>query len=94
MQRLATKLAIGYTLDELNNQITKTTSACFEPTLDYVVVKFPRWNFDKFEGADRTLGLQMKAVGEVMGIGRSFPRSITQSNSIFRDKKKWFRCRW
>ncbi|MEO9076249.1 MAG: carbamoyl-phosphate synthase large subunit, partial [Gelidibacter sp.] len=64
--KIATKLAIGYHLDELTNQITKSTSALFEPTLDYVVVKIPRWNFDKFEGADRTLGLQMKSVGEVM----------------------------
>ena len=70
--KIASKLAIGYHLDELENQITKTTSALFEPTLDYVIVKIPRWNFDKFEGADRTLGLQMKSVGEVMGIGRSF----------------------
>ena len=70
--KIASKLAIGYTLDELNNQITKTTSACFEPTLDYVVVKIPRWNFDKFKGSDIQLGLQMKSVGEVMSIGRSF----------------------
>src|SRR5215213_5139006 len=70
--KIASKLALGYHLDELQNQITKSTSALFEPTLDYVIVKIPRWNFDKFEGADRTLGLQMKSVGEVMGIGRSF----------------------
>jgi len=74
--KIAAKLAIGYTLDELENQITKTTSALFEPTLDYVIVKIPRWNFDKFEGAERTLGLQMKSVGEVMGIGRSFQEAI------------------
>tara|TARA_B100001063_G_scaffold184580_1_gene174263 strand:- start:1499 stop:4348 length:2850 start_codon:yes stop_codon:yes gene_type:complete len=74
--KVASKLAIGYTLDELNNQITKTTTAYFEPTLDYVIVKIPRWNFDKFEGADRRLGLQMKSVGEVMGIGRSFQEAI------------------
>ncbi len=74
--KIATKLAIGYHLDELMNQITKTTSAYFEPTLDYVIVKIPRWNFDKFEGADRRLGLQMKSVGEVMGIGRSFQEAL------------------
>ena len=74
--KVAAKLAIGYTLDELNNQITKTTTAYFEPTLDYVIVKIPRWNFDKFEGADRRLGLQMKSVGEVMGIGRTFQEAL------------------
>ncbi len=74
--KIAAKLAIGYHLTELQNQITKTTSALFEPTLDYVIVKIPRWNFDKFEGADRTLGLQMKSVGEVMGIGRSFQEAL------------------
>ena len=74
--KIAAKLAIGYTLDELNNQITKNTSACFEPTLDYVVVKIPRWNFDKFKGSDTTLGLQMKSVGEVMAIGRSFQEAL------------------
>ena len=78
--KIASKLAIGYTLDELNNQITKNTSACFEPTLDYVVVKFPRWNFDKFKGSDTTLGLQMKSVGEVMSIGRSFQESFTSKS--------------
>lgn len=77
--KVASKLAIGYTLDELQNQITKTTSALFEPTLDYVIVKIPRWNFDKFEGADRTLGLQMKSVGEVMAIGRSFQEAIQKA---------------
>ena len=86
--KIAAKLAIGYTLDELENQITKTTSALFEPTLDYVIVKIPRWNFDKFEGADRSLGLQMKAVGEVMGIGRCFQEALhkaTQSLEIKRN---------
>ena len=77
--KVATKLAIGYTLDELNNQITKLTSAFFEPTLDYVVVKFPRWNFDKFPGADDKLGLQMKSVGEVMAIGRSFQEAMQKA---------------
>ena len=86
--KVAAKLAIGYTLDELENQITKSTSALFEPTLDYVIVKIPRWNFDKFEGSDRKLGLQMKSVGEVMGIGRSFQEALhkaTQSLEIKRN---------
>lgn len=77
--KIATKLAIGYSLDELKNQITKNTSAYFEPALDYVIVKIPRWNFDKFKGADDTLGLQMKSVGEVMGIGRSFPEALQKA---------------
>jgi carbamoyl-phosphate synthase large subunit len=77
--KIAAKLAIGYTLDELKNQITKTTSAFFEPALDYVIVKIPRWNFDKFQGCDDTLGLQMKAVGEVMGIGRSFQEALQKA---------------
>ena len=86
--KIAAKLSLGYTLDELNNQITKSTSALFEPTLDYVIVKIPRWNFDKFEGSERIIGLQMKAVGEVMGIGRSFQEAIhkaTQSLEIKRN---------
>ncbi len=77
--KIAAKLAIGFTLDELKNQITKTTSAYFEPALDYVIVKIPRWNFDKFKGADDTLGLQMKSVGEVMAIGRSFAEAIQKA---------------
>jgi carbamoyl-phosphate synthase large subunit len=77
--KVAAKLAIGYNLDELENQITKTTSAFFEPTLDYVIVKIPRWNFDKFKGADRKLGLQMKSVGEVMGIGRNFQEALQKA---------------
>ena len=77
--KIAAKLAIGYNLDELENQITKTTSAYFEPALDYVIVKIPRWNFDKFKGADDTLGFQMKSVGEVMGIGRSFTEAIQKA---------------
>ena len=86
--KIAAKLALGYHLDELQNQITKSTSALFEPTLDYVIVKIPRWNFDKFEGSDRRLGLQMKSVGEVMGIGRSFQEALhkaTQSLEIKRN---------
>ena len=86
--KVAAKLSLCYTLDELNNQITKSTSALFEPTLDYVIVKIPRWNFDKFEGSERIIGLQMKAVGEVMGIGRSFQEALhkaTQSLEIKRN---------
>ena len=77
--KIAAKLAIGYNLDEIENQITKTTSAYFEPTLDYVIVKIPRWNFDKFKGANKQLGLQMKSVGEVMGIGRSFSEALQKA---------------
>jgi len=77
--KIAAKLALGYTLDELKNQITGTTSAFFEPALDYVIVKIPRWNFDKFKGAKDTLGLQMKSVGEVMAIGRSFNEAIQKA---------------
>ena len=95
--KIAAKLAIGYHLDELNNQITKTTSAFFEPTLDYVIVKIPRWNFDKFEGSDNELGLQMKSVGEVMGIGRSFKEALQKAaqsleikrNGLGADAKEW-----
>ncbi len=97
--KIAAKLAIGYRLDELKNQITKTTSAFFEPTLDYVIVKMPRWNFDKFKGADLRLGLQMKSVGEVMAIGRSFQEALqkacqSQENNrmgLGADKKEWIR---
>jgi carbamoyl-phosphate synthase large subunit len=77
--KIAAKLAIGYHLDELKNQITQTTSAYFEPALDYVIVKVPRWNFDKFKGANDTLGLQMKSVGEVMAIGRSFTEALQKA---------------
>ncbi|MFZ1705937.1 MAG: carbamoyl-phosphate synthase large subunit [Saprospiraceae bacterium] len=95
--KIAAKLAIGYTLDELKNQITKTTSAFFEPALDYVVVKMPRWNFEKFYGADTTLGLQMKSVGEVMSIGRTFLEALqkacqSQENNrsgLGADMKEW-----
>jgi carbamoyl-phosphate synthase large subunit len=97
--KIAAKLAIGYSLDELKNQITKTTSAYFEPTLDYVIVKMPRWNFDKFHGADHRLGLQMKSVGEVMAIGRSFNEALqkacqSQENNrtgLGADKKEWLK---
>ncbi|MCO6358918.1 carbamoyl-phosphate synthase large subunit [Roseivirga pacifica] len=77
--KIAAKLAIGYNLDELSNQITKTTSAFFEPALDYTIVKVPRWNFDKFKGSDRRLGLQMKSVGEAMGIGRNFQEALQKA---------------
>ena len=77
--KISAKLAVGYALDELENQITKSTSAFFEPSLDYVIVKIPRWNFDKFQGVDRSLGLQMKSVGEVMGIGRSFNEALQKA---------------
>lgn len=97
--KIAAKLAIGYHLDELPNQITKTTSAFFEPTLDYVIVKMPRWNFDKFPGSDNTLGLQMKSVGEAMAIGRSFLEALqkacqSQENNrmgLGADMKEWIR---
>ncbi|MBX2842414.1 MAG: carbamoyl-phosphate synthase large subunit [Flammeovirgaceae bacterium] len=95
--KIAAKLAIGYNLDELKNAITGSTSAFFEPTLDYVIVKIPRWNFDKFVGADRKLGLQMKAVGEVMGIGRNFQEALQKAcqsleinrNGMGADGKEW-----
>ncbi len=97
--KIATKLAIGYNLDELKNQITKTTSAYFEPTLDYVIVKMPRWNFEKFQGSDHRLGLQMKSVGEVMAIGRNFLEAMqkacqSQENGrmgLGADKKEWIK---
>ena len=95
--KISAKLAIGYTLDELKNQITGSTSAFFEPTLDYVIVKIPRWNFDKFDGCDKELGLQMKSVGEVMAIGRSFKEALQKAcqsleikrNGLGADGKGW-----
>ena len=95
--KIASKLAIGFTLDELDNQITKSTSAYFEPTLDYVIVKIPRWNFEKFDGANTELGLQMKSVGEVMAIGRSFQEALQKAcqsleikrNGLGADGKSW-----
>ncbi len=97
--KIAAKLAIGYTLDELKNQITKTTSAYFEPTLDYVIVKMPRWDFDKFQDADTSLGLQMKSVGEVMGIGRNFLEALQKAcqslengrKGLGADMKEWIK---
>jgi carbamoyl-phosphate synthase large subunit len=96
--KIAAKLALGYTLDELKNQITGTTSALFEPSLDYVIVKMPRWNFEKFWGADSRLGLQMKSVGEVMAIGRCFNEALQKAcqsqendrHGLGADKKEWF----
>ena len=97
--KIAAKLAIGYNLDELKNQITKTTSACFEPTLDYVIVKMPRWNFEKFHGSENSLGLQMKSVGEVMAIGRTFIEALQKAcqslennrTGLGADMKEWIR---
>ncbi len=77
--KVAAKLAIGYNLDELKNSITGSTSAFFEPAIDYVIVKIPRWNFDKFKGSDKKLGLSMKSVGEVMGIGRNFQEALQKA---------------
>jgi carbamoyl-phosphate synthase large subunit len=85
--KIAAKLAIGYSLDELKNQITKITSAFFEPALDYVIVKIPRWNFDKFQGCSTTLGLQMKSVGEVMGIGRNFLEALQKGCQSLENSK-------
>jgi carbamoyl-phosphate synthase large subunit len=76
--KIAAKLAVGYRLDEIKNDITKVTPACFEPTLDYVVVKIPRWQFEKFPGAEAVLGTQMKSVGEVMAIGRTFRQALAK----------------
>ena len=97
--KIAAKLAVGYSLDELKNQITKTTSAYFEPSLDYVIVKMPRWNFEKFHGANDLLGLQMKSVGEVMAIGRNFLEALQKAcqsqeegrMGLGADKKEWIR---
>ncbi|MCL4106464.1 UNVERIFIED_CONTAM: hypothetical protein GTU68_030422 [Idotea baltica] len=97
--KIAAKLAIGYNLDELKNQITQTTSAFFEPTLDYVIVKMPRWNFEKFHGSDPVLGMQMKSVGEVMAIGRNFLEAMQKAcqsqengrSGLGADKKEWIR---
>jgi carbamoyl-phosphate synthase large subunit len=87
--KVAAKLAVGYTLDEIPNDLTKTTPASFEPTLDYVVVKFPRFAFEKFPGADRTLGTQMKSVGEAMGIGRTFSEAFLKAKRSREIDDKW-----
>jgi len=86
--KIAARLAVGYTLDELQNDITKATPACFEPTIDYVVVKIPKWQFEKFPGADETLGPQMKSVGEVMAIGRTFKEALMKAVRSLETGKK------
>ena len=88
--KIAAKLAVGYTLDEIPNDITRKTPACFEPTLDYVVVKIPKWQFEKFPGADENLGPQMKSVGEVMAIGRTFKEALLKGvRALDTGKKSW-----
>ena len=77
--KIAAKLAVGYTLDEIPNDITRKTPACFEPSIDYVVVKIPKWQFEKFPGADENLGPQMKSVGEVMALGRTFKEALMKA---------------
>ena len=86
--KIAARLAVGYTLDELQNDITKATPACFEPTIDYVVCKIPKWQFEKFPGADETLGPQMKSVGEVMAIGRTFKEALMKAVRSLETGKK------
>jgi len=90
--KIAAKLAIGYYLDELKNPVTRTTSAFFEPAIDYTIIKIPRWNFEKFDGAERTLGLQMKSVGEVMGIGRSFQEALQKACQSLELKRMGLGC--
>src|SRR5512146_1021053 len=87
--KIAAKLAVGYTLDEIPNDITRKTPACFEPTLDYVVVKIPKWQFEKFPGADSTLGTQMKSVGEVMAIGRTFKEALQKGIRSLEPHAPW-----
>ena len=89
--KLAALVAVGYTLDEITNDITKQTKAAFEPSLDYVVVKIPRWAFEKFPGVDPTLGPQMKSVGEAMALGRTFPEALEQGDPIVGN---WRGCTW
>ena len=86
--KIAAKLAVGYTLDEIPNDITRKTPACFEPTIDYVVVKIPKWQFEKFPGADENLGPQMKSVGEVMAIGRTFKEALMKALRSLETGKK------
>ena len=85
--KMAALVAVGYTLDEITNDITKQTKAAFEPSLDYVVVKIPRWAFEKFPGVDPTLGPQMKSVGEVMALGRHLPRGAAQGGAVAGDRR-------
>ena len=84
--KIAAKLALGYRLDEIPNDITRITPASFEPSIDYVVVKIPRWNFEKFPAADRTLTTQMKSIGEVMAIGRTFNGGVPQGHAVARTR--------
>ena len=90
--KMAAKLAVGYTLDELKNPLTGTTYASFEPALDYVVVKFPRWPFDKFKQADRKLGTKMKATGEVMAIDRNLESAIQKPSHHLKSKQRASTC--
>ncbi len=95
--KIATKLAIGYTLDEIPNDITKKTPASFEPTIDYTVVKIPRWDFEKFKGVEDTLGVQMKSVGEAMAFGRTFKEALQKGlrsleAGTCRAGRRWERC--
>lgn len=90
--KIASKLAIGYFLDELINPVTKNSSAFFEPAIDYTIVKIPRWNFDKFKGANKNLGLQMKSVGEVMSIGRSFQEALQKACQSLETIRKGLGC--
>ncbi|MGH8102410.1 MAG: carbamoyl-phosphate synthase large subunit, partial [Chthoniobacterales bacterium] len=87
--KIAAKLAVGYTLDEIPNDITRKTPACFEPTIDYVVVKIPKWQFEKFPGADSALGTQMKSVGEVMAIGRTFKEAFQKGIRSLEPHTPW-----
>ncbi|MBM2835269.1 MAG: carB [Candidatus Brocadiaceae bacterium] len=91
--KIAAKLAVGYTLDEISNDITRYTPACFEPTIDYCVVKVPRFNFEKFPDTDQTLTIHMKSVGEVMAIGRTFKEAIGKAiRSLESGRYGWVRC--
>src|SRR6202007_1986833 len=87
--KIAARLAVGMALDEIPNDITKKTPACFEPTIDYVVVKIPKWQFEKFPGADTTLGTQMKSVGEVMSIGRTFKEALQKGIRSLEPHTPW-----
>ena len=92
--KIAAKLAVGYTLDEIPNDITRKTPACFEPTIDYVVVKIPKWQFEKFPGSDDTLGPQMKSVGEVMAMGRTFKEALMKAWRRWRQARRRARRYW
>ena len=92
--KIAAKLAVGYSLDEIPNDITKLTPASFEPTIDYTVVKIPRWDFEKFKGVDETLGVQMKSVGEAMAFGRTFKEALQKALTVSRNRTRGARCGW